>query len=210
MLQRFQDLADSFDLPGLPPASDRLGWWELMQHHGCPTRLLDWTRSPFVGLWFAFDAHSDGDGDVALWILDERLCERMAAGLLLRVNAFPDTEFIDSRAWQNRLSSEAMESNFFLPIPIRPRHSLGRAAAQQSVLTLSAKVPLVNDSGQLILSHYAKRIRIRQEWKDDVLNACANLGHSRVSLYRDLDNIGAFVQDDVLRGEPDPLTGLPL
>jgi len=38
-----------------------------MQHHGMPTRLLDWTETFGVALFFAL---REGKGDAAVWILD--------------------------------------------------------------------------------------------------------------------------------------------
>lgn len=53
-------------------------WWSLMQHYRAPTRLLDWTHSPLVSLYFAVRDHWDSDG--AVWCLHRRsLWERSDA-----------------------------------------------------------------------------------------------------------------------------------
>ena len=39
-----------------------LRWMTLMQHYGCPTRLLDWSDSPYVAAFFACDGAPSEDG----------------------------------------------------------------------------------------------------------------------------------------------------
>ncbi len=73
LLAEFQRRSKQY-LKHLPDESDTLSWLSLMQHYGAPTRLLDWTYSPYVGLFFAVQRlilNDDGAPKPSgLWAID--------------------------------------------------------------------------------------------------------------------------------------------
>jgi hypothetical protein len=66
ILRVFKRKAHQF-LAQPPDPEDDFQWLALMQHHGAPTRLLDFTWSPYVAAFFALERAEE---DAAVWALN--------------------------------------------------------------------------------------------------------------------------------------------
>ncbi len=44
-------------------------WLVVGQHHGLPTRVLDWSYKTYVALWFALQKHAHEDSKPEVWVL---------------------------------------------------------------------------------------------------------------------------------------------
>ncbi|WP_082453790.1 FRG domain-containing protein [Sphingomonas sp. Leaf62] len=171
---------------------DEFDWLFLMQHYGVPTRLLDWSESPLVGLYFALENHSvSPDTDAALWCLSPTILNKNA-----NIVSADEPNYIPS--------FEDIELQGYIPSSVRQKHRLelypvatiatrnnARIQAQLGTFTIHHANPVAIEAvGDK--SHIIKYV-IPAKHKETIANEVAELGIDRFSLFPELSSVGLIL-----------------
>ena len=166
-----------------PGPDDFFGWLFLMQHYCLPTRLLDWSESPLVALYFAIEESFADDRDAAVWAM-------WPANMNLK-QLGREAILMPTSSDLQRLSIEAFVKNSQNPdsriLAVLTAQSDLRHMMQQSAFTIhGSDTPMDELQGA---EDFLVRIRIPATSKKSFRQVLALYGVSRASLFPDLENL---------------------
>jgi hypothetical protein len=189
----FERRASQYSLEPVP--TDDWGWYFLMQHYGAPTRLLDWTDSVLVALFFAINSDDlcprDRD-DAIVWMLDPWwLNKRVLRSDSILLRNFDGLKPYLASTYTNLNSSGDTRVRRLLPVAIDPPFLARRLAVQRSHFTVFG-----SEHDALDRLSRGKRARMARiilardslpEMRADLLTA----GISDTTIYPDLHGLAA-------------------
>jgi hypothetical protein len=97
----------------------------MMQHYGAPTRLIDFTISPYIALFFAIER---GDSDAAIFCINTHEFNN------LDIDGLAEEEYGEDAVWKNQKGDKS-----FL-LPLFPKVSNERLLAQQGVFVVPSNI----------------------------------------------------------------------
>jgi hypothetical protein len=177
-----------------PPQSE-WEWLFLMQHFGVPTRLLDWTESPLVALYFAVNdddpEHDEEDGQIWALLPAKYNFEvpRLRPSVAIDIPCFGVDKVLDDYR-PDQMALETMSNKY--PVAAIAHRQNERIMAQLGVFTIMHRdmSPL-----ETIADRYLSRLTIPSAAKHQLRNELDALRVTKLSLFPELTSVAALTKD---------------
>ncbi len=170
----------------IPAGSDVVSLYFLAQHHGFPTRLMDWTMNPMSALYFATSSSIDEDG--VIFVMNAKDLGPLAEMRDSKVKQVVSAVFDDH--------SVKFKSTI---IPILPDLYAGRMLQQSSCFTLHTP-PLKLNHGNVQSITPAPILKLEKyfvpkEVKNKLRLTLRRLGVTDATLFPDLDHVASEIKN---------------
>ena len=206
LLAQFKRAANQFLEASMVPGDiDKLSWLSLMQHYGAPTRLLDFTRSPYIACFFAVEENNNEDS--AIWAINESW---LIKNSLNRIN----DSIIKTKEDLNYayIAKKKNFKNIFyddsIPIilPVIPLKSNQRLLVQQGLFLCSGAAKKESFEKNLLsyksgngddMQKNIHKIIINNDLRSEILFELNYMNISRASLFPGLDGFATSLKHEI-------------
>jgi hypothetical protein len=151
----------------------------LAQHHGLPTRLLDWTTNPLIALFFAASGEHEKDG--ALFAM----FSRNDFGTVAHEDILTQDEDIVKEAIGKTFNGESSNNKYELPLRIIPNAQTGRLLNQSSRFTFHLDS---HKSLETLVGNGIHKFTINSTDKMNIIEELSMLNVKLSTIFPDLDN----------------------
>lgn len=194
MLKRFMQDGQSFVITA---PKDKWDWLFLAQHHGVPTRLLDWSENALVGLYFATEPHTTLVGtpplDGSVWILSPtQLNTALGSWRGLHPEDLPMLGidgFLDEYHPFERLDPQ----RYLAPVAALAGRAFRRINQQRGTFSLSLDDKPLEAYTQA--STFLRHLSVPGDAKLEIRDQLKYLGIEERTIYPDLHRLGARVKE---------------
>lgn len=173
-------------------------WLALMQHHGAPTRLLDFSKSPYIAAFFAYEqCATDAENHIAIWAINIHFLKQRAAEVIQQY--YPN----EMKSSNNVVNEKLFESIFFnnrdsFIFPVEPFRMNRRYSLQQSIFvsTANSYQPFMQQLGFIgsDISHAVIKMELPARQQKEVIRNLQRMNLNRASLFPDLDGYAASLR----------------
>lgn len=181
------------------PTNDYWAWLFLMQHHGVPTRLLDWSSSALVALAFAilYRGNSYADKDAVVWCLNPfKLNTEGRVRVILNDNEqIPDISVVKKVESVYKFKPD---SSADYPIAITGPLNNDRIVAQKGTFTLFPDKVAFNLEDKDQADQFLTKFIIPQANVDAIKRQLLILGVSETSIYPELSSLGQEIKREFI------------
>jgi hypothetical protein len=201
MLRDFQRRAHHFIAGPLIPRDD-LEWLAMMQHYGAPTRLLDWTRSPFVAAYFALE-RAAGDR-AAVWCVQQEWC--LAASRQILRAAHPELLLMVNPSDKDVFENYIRPGDLKLVVPVEPFRLNERMTTQQGLFTCAgdANTSFLDNLRALgpELPKKLVKIEISTAVRAEALEELNQVNINRATLFPGIDGLAQSLKYRLVHSSP--------
>lgn len=145
----------------------------LAQHHGLPTRLLDWTTNPLVALFFAFQEKDDNLKTRKVWLL---IIEKDELADCIKTTPFSNSKTVAFKP--NHITQRLISQNGWFTV-----HKFNNVS--KSFVKLNKNKVYKDQIFEFIINNNAR---------DEILTRLDTLGINEFTLFPGLDGLSKYLE----------------